>query len=58
MIFYGQPGLVVIDRKTHKAMLRFDDKGKYETDNPALIERLKTRFKHDKPKKAVKNNGK
>ena len=46
MIFYSnQKDIVVQSQKTHKVIARFKD-GKFETDNPGLIEILKGHFKY------------
>jgi len=46
MIFYSvERNLVVNSKKTNKIVCRFKN-GKFETDDPVLIERLKTHFKH------------
>ena len=46
MIFYSvERNLVVNSKKTNKIICRFKD-GKFETDDPVLIEKLKERFKY------------
>lgn len=47
MIFYtNTPGLVVNSKKANRIIARFDKDGKFETDSPILIEKLKPYFKH------------
>jgi len=46
MLFYSvEKNLVVNSKKTKKIICRFKD-GKFETDDPILIEKLKTHFRH------------
>lgn len=46
MIFYSvERNLVVNSKKANKTIARFLD-GKFETDNPVLIEKLKPHFRH------------
>lgn len=46
MLFYSaERNLVVNSSKTNKIIARFKD-GKFETDDPALIEKLKGHFRH------------
>lgn len=50
MIFIGEPNLLVRFNKnrlklTKKKYIRFDNDGKYETDNPRLIKLLSAKFK-------------
>lgn len=46
MIFYSvEKDLVVNSKKTKKIIARFKD-GKFETDDPILIEKLKPHFRH------------
>ena len=45
MKFYGTPNMLVrVKNLKPFRSIRFDDKGEFETDNPRLIARLKTRF--------------
>ena len=47
MIFYSvEKNLVVNSKKTNKIICRFDKNGKFKTDDPVLIEKLKERFKY------------
>lgn len=46
MLFYSvERNLVVNSKKTNKIICRFKD-GKFETDDPILIEKLKGHFRH------------
>jgi len=46
MIFYSvHKDIVVNSKKTNKVICRFKD-GKFETDDPILIEKLKERFRY------------
>lgn len=45
MIFIGEPGMVVIDSISRRPLFRFNENGEYETDNEALIARMKPHFK-------------
>ena len=46
MIFYSvERDLVVNSKKTKKIICRFKD-GKFETDDPVIIEKLKAHFRH------------
>ena len=46
MIFYSvEKNLVVNSKKTKKIICRFEN-GKFETDDPILIDKLKPHFKH------------
>ena len=46
MLFFSvERNLVVNSKKTNKIICRFED-GKFETDDPILIEKLKPCFKH------------
>lgn len=52
MIFIGEPNLLVRFNKTRmkltrKKYIRFDNNGKYETDNHRLIRLLKAKFKEE-----------
>lgn len=57
MKFYGPPNMLlrVRNMKPIRA-IRFDGNGEYETENPRLIARLKTRFEYEKedPKEVIK----
>lgn len=44
MKFKSDPGRVLTDSKTHRAIGRFDKNGIFETDDPYYIERLKLFF--------------
>lgn len=59
MIFFSKvPGLVVNSKKTNKIICRFE-KGKFETYDLVIIEKLKTHFKHIESKPKVnKRKGK
>lgn len=53
MIFYGEPNMLVrISKQSPRNLrhFRFDNEGKYETDNPRLIRLLKRRFEYDEEK--------
>lgn len=55
MIFYSvQKDIVVNSKKANKTIARFKD-GKFETDNPILIEKLKPYFKHKENRMATFN---
>ena len=55
MIFYSvQKDIVVNSKKANKTIARFKD-GKFETDNPVLIEKLKPHFKHKENRIATFN---
>lgn len=41
MKFKGNPGTVIVDRKSHKAIGKFDKNGIFETNIPEYIGRLK-----------------
>ena len=46
MLFYSvEKNLVVNSKKTKKTIARFEN-GKFKTDDPVLIEKLKGRFKY------------
>lgn len=46
MLFFSvERNLVVNSNRTNKIIARFKD-GKFETDDPILIEKLKPRFRH------------
>ena len=56
MKFYGLPNMGVYERKTRrdiiknkrpKLIFRFDENGKYVTEDIALIEKLKRKFRYD-----------
>ena len=56
MKFYGLPDMGVYERKTRrdiiknkrpKLIFRFDENGKYVTEDIALIEKLKRKFRYD-----------
>lgn len=50
MKFYGEPFMLVRDKtskRVKKVLFTFDEKGEYETTDPALIERLKPHFRHE-----------
>lgn len=51
MKFYGPPNMLlrVRNMKPIRA-IRFDANGEFETENPRLIARLKTRFKYEEVK--------
>lgn len=56
MKFYGEPFMLVRDKtskRVKKVLFTFDEKGEYETENPALIERLKPHFRHDEEEISV-----
>ena len=56
MIFYSiQKDIVVNSKKANKTIARFKD-GKFETDDPVLIEKLKPHFKHKENRMATFNN--
>jgi len=44
MKFKGEPGSVIIDGKTHKAIGRFDKNGIFEITIPEYIDRMKLHF--------------
>ena len=48
MIFYNEnpPDLVVNSKKAKRTIAQFKD-GKFETDDPVLIEKLKPHFRHE-----------
>ena len=47
MIFYtNTPCLAVNSKIANRTIARFDKDGKFETDNPILIEKLKPHFRH------------
>ena len=60
MKFYAHPNELVKKRVRqkftgeiiYKPLLRFDENGEYETDDPVLIEKMKRRFKHEDEKDA------
>lgn len=46
MLFFSkEKNLVVNSKKTHKIIARFKE-GRFETDDPVLIEKLKPYFRH------------
>jgi len=48
MRFYSNtPNLVVNSKKTNKIIARFDKDGKFETNNPVLIAKMKLYFRND-----------
>ena len=56
MKFYGTPNMGVYERKTRrdiiknkrpKLIFRFDEHGEYVTEDVALIEKLKCKFRYD-----------
>ena len=52
MIFYAEPNMLVrinknIASNRRLKSFRFDSEGKYQTENPRLINALKRRFKYD-----------
>lgn len=52
MIFYSEPNMLVrinknIASNRRLKSFRFDSEGKFETENPRLINALKRRFKYD-----------
>ncbi len=56
MIFYTDtPCLAVNSKITKKTIARFDKDGKFETDDPVLIEKLKPHFKHKENRIATFN---
>ncbi len=59
MKFYGPPNMLlrVRNMKPIRA-IRFDLNGEYETENPRLIARLKTRFKCEEPTEKPKQQKK
>ena len=59
MKFYGPPNVLlrVRNMKPIRA-IRFDGNGEYETENPRLIARLKTRFKYEEPAEKPKQQKK
>jgi hypothetical protein len=59
MKFYGPPNMLlrVRNMKPIRA-IRFDLNGEYETENPRLIARLKTRFPCEKAKEETKKEPK
>lgn len=55
MLFYSvERNLVVNSKKTNKIICHFKD-GKFETDDPILIEKLKTHFRHKENRMATFN---
>jgi len=47
MKFYcNEPNLVVNSKKTKKIIARFDKDGKFETNNPVLIAKMKLHFRY------------
>jgi len=54
MLFFSiEKNLVVNSKKTHKIIARFKD-GRFETEDPILIEKLKPYFRHRKKTKSKK----
>ena len=46
-VFFSKiPNIVVNSKKTKKIIARFNENGRFETDDPILIEKLKTSFRH------------
>jgi len=46
MVFFSKiPNIVVNSKKTKKTIARFEN-GRFETDDPILIEKLKPSFRH------------
>ena len=55
MIFYSvERNLVVNSKKTKNIICRFKD-GKFETDDPIIIEKLKPHFRHKENRMATFN---
>ena len=58
MKFFGTPNMLVKERKRKPfsteyklvPILRFNENGEYETDDPKLIEKLKRKVKTEQPK--------
>lgn len=58
MKFFGEPNMLVRERRrkplsqevTTKPLLRFDNNGEYETDDPRIIAKLKRRFRYEEAK--------
>jgi len=55
MLFFNkvEPDLVINSKKTHRIIARFKD-GRFETEDPILIEKLKPYFRHREKAKSKK----
>lgn len=54
MIFLGEPNLtvrIIKARRQEPKVFKFDNEGKFETENPLLINRLKLTFKFEEIKR-------
>jgi len=48
MIFYtNTPCLAVNSKRANKTIARFDKNGKFETNNPVIIEKMKQHFRYE-----------